>query len=338
VYINGVALRLYDNFDVNLDNNTVILKSGLIHQGDVIAVLSVPNQSPSSEFDIVGNVLTLRFPIFNSNLRVITFTNHDGMMLRSENFVGDLNRRYKITRPIVNENYIWVTVNGVTLRNKLDFTILDDGVTVQLGPNFVTTYADIVSIISVSSDNLAETVLGYRIFNDIFNRTHFKRLSKKNSTYLTQPLSFTDTEIYVDDSSVLSAPLISKKIPGVVTIDGERIEFFKVDGNVLKQLRRSTLGTSPSQFLQVGTKVIDQSPEQNIPFKENYYRQLIYTTATTNTYVISTMTTVVSNPIAGINTTTSDGIVFSDVAPAFAAIAMISSFDLYAPVTVSISL
>ena len=53
--------------------------------------------------------------------------------------------------------------------------------------------------------------------------------------------------------------------PGVVIIDGERIEFFKKDGNLLSQLRRSSLGTGPASISGVGTKVIDQSFYQDIP-------------------------------------------------------------------------
>lgn len=316
VYINGRQLTSGAEYVVDSENRNIILRTGIAQQGDAIAVLSTPLIDPKAEFDVIGSDLILSTPIFNAELKVTTFTNHDDMMVRTEHFAGTLNRRYKVSRPVVNDNYVWVDVNGIPLRNKIDFIILDDRVTIQLGDAFNTLYSDSVVITTISSDKLAETVLGYRIFNDIFNRTHFKRLSKKNSTYLTKPLSFTDTEIHVNDASVLTPPLVSKKIPGVVIIDAERIEFFKVEGNVLKQLRRSTLGTSPGVFQQVGTKVIDQSPEQTIPFSENHYKQIIYTNTTTNTYVISTVTSVVSNPIDNINTATSDGIILSTIATA----------------------
>ena len=124
----------------------------------------------------------------------------------------------------------------------------------------------------------------------MFNRTHYKRLSKENTTYLTQPLNFYDTEIYVADSDVLTPPLVAKHIPGVVIIDGERIEFFKMDKNVLRQLRRSTLGTAPSFFSDIGTKVIDQSPDQTIPFNDTIKNQYHYTTSTVNATVLNTST------------------------------------------------
>jgi hypothetical protein len=124
----------------------------------------------------------------------------------------------------------------------------------------------------------------------MFNRTHFKRLSKENTTYLTQPLNFYDTEIYVADTDVLTPPLVAKNVPGVVIIDGERIEFFKMDKNVLRQLRRSTLGTAPSFFSDIGTKVIDQSPDQTIPFNDTIKNQYHYTTSTVNATVLDIST------------------------------------------------
>jgi hypothetical protein len=147
------------------------------------------------------------------------------------------------------------------------------------------------------------------VFNDIFNRTHFKRLSKQNTTYLTRPLSFTDTEIHVADTGVLTPPLIAKNMPGVVIIDGERIEFFTVTGNILGQLRRSTLGTAPSFYSEENTKVIDQGLDQTVPFKENNYKQVLLTSTSTNTYSISAVDYVVNT--GTYHQFTNDGITFA---------------------------
>jgi hypothetical protein len=75
----------------------------------------------------------------------------------------------------------------------------------------------------------------------------------------------------------------------VIFIDGERIEFFVVQGNVLSQLRRSTLGTGPRDIHYAGTQVVDQGSDQTIPFKEEVQR---FTTSTTAT---STFSVVMSN-------------------------------------------
>ena len=323
VYLNGVQLIPGADYSFNYAGQTVQIRGGILNQNDVLAVLGLPTTGPFAEYDITGNTLVLRDPIQNARLRVITFTNHDDLAVRTESFVGDLNRRFKVSRPIYNNNFVWVTVNGILLVNKYDYTVLEDGRTVELSDRWHTDATDTIVITTITSDKLVETVVGYRIFNDIFNRTHYKRLSKQNTTVLSRSLSFTDTEIHVVDSTVLTPPLVSKKIPGIVLIDGERIEFNRIDGNVLTQLRRATLGTSPSYYLPAGTKVLDQSIDQTVPYSDKHARQVIYTISNSSTYNISTASTVafntatdISGQIQYFNTQTSDGIILNPLVEA----------------------
>ena len=58
----------------------------------------------------------------------------------------------------------------------------------------------------------------------------------------------------------------------------------------LTQLRRGTLGTSPSLTSISGTKVIDQGLDQTIPFTETVYKQTHVSTST-NTFTISQVST-----------------------------------------------
>jgi hypothetical protein len=301
VYLNGRELLYAGEWTLNNVSNKISIRPGLLQLNDVIAVLGKPfGSTPAAEFDIQNNILRLTTPITNSILKIITFNNHDDMAVRTETFRGNLNRRFKVSRPISNSNYVWVTVDGIVLRNSLDFHVLDDEITVELSGQWHLTSANSVVITTLLSNPLSETTLGYRIFSDIFNRTHYKRLSKRNTAVLTKPLFFTDSEIHVDDASILTPPLISKKIPGVVLIDRERIEFFEINGNVLKQLRRSTLGTGPSYNLNIGTKVVDQSPDQNIPFNEYLYRQtILITTSTISTFNISAVDYITTATLAG---------------------------------------
>jgi hypothetical protein len=291
VYLNGKELRR--GFEYYISGNQVTITVDSFKINDVVAIVSKPNIS-DYDYDIIlhPTPVVMLNPGFvpGTELRVITYTDHDAMLIRTERFPGVAGRRYKISRPVLDTNYLWVIVNGIPLINQLDYEVLDDRVTVQISSKFEHYPNDNITIISISDSPLATTVLGYRMFSDIFNRTHFKRLSKQNTTYLTRELNFTDTEIHVADSSVLTPPLAAKNIPGVIIVDGERIEFFTVNGNVLGQLRRSTLGTAPSFYSEEHTKVIDQSPEQTIPTKETVLVQTQLTSTLTNTYFISSST------------------------------------------------
>jgi hypothetical protein len=312
VYVNGRELQRNIDWSKSVDVDTVTIRNGFLKLNDVIAIVLPVGVDPGSEFDVQGSTLTIRSNLNietsdSIKLRVITYTNHDSMLMRTERFNGIPNRRFKISRPVLNDNYLWVDLNGVPLINRIDFDVMGDQQTIQISDRFVLKKSDRVVINSLGSNKISADILGYRIFNDIFNRTHFERLSKKHSTVLTRPLLADDTEIHVNNASALTPPVISKKMPGVVIIAGERIEFFKSSGKVLTQLRRSTLGTGPKAVAPVGTLVIDQGLDQSIPFSEQIFKQTFWTTASTSTYEISTatQTVVIPNSTA---TIVSDGI------------------------------
>ena len=292
VYVNGIKLRPGFDFTVDANENTITLAYNIGNDNDVLAIVDLYSQAGDGyDYDLEGSTLTLINPTINTQLRVITYTNQDSMLMRTERFNGDTSNRFVISRPIVNTNYVWVSLNGTPLIPNYDYTVLEDGVTIQVSDNFIITSSDTIIIISIADQNFASDILGYRIFNDMLSRTTFKRLSKHNTTYLTTPLHFTDTEINLADASIITPPIPSKKIPGVVIIDGERIEFFKMKGNKLTQLRRSTLGTSPAFYSDVYTKVIDQGNAQTMPFAESILKQVQYTTSTNKVYNINTFTT-----------------------------------------------
>ena len=313
VYKNGVQLLPGFEFTVSVNLVTINTSSVSLVSGDVIAIVDLPTGADKDyEYDIVGTELRISLTTSTGEIKVLTYNDNDDMLIRTERFDGNPDRRFKITRPVTNLNYVWVQLNGTPLTSGLDFEVLDDQLTIQISDAYSILSTDSIVIRSMVDHRSATTLIGYRIFNDMFNRTEFKRLSKENTTYLTRPLMFTHTEICVADATVLTQPSISNNIPGVVIIDGERIEFMKVSKDKLSQLRRGTLGTAPSYYSVPGTKVIDQSSNQTIPFAETIKTQIHYTTSGTSVYTISANTQTVTVP----GTTSieiSDGITLNNV-------------------------
>lgn len=73
------------------------------------------------------------------------------------------------------------------------------------------------------------------------------RVGAENRTSLAQPLAWGDNEIHLLDASSLpmqDSGTARMDKPGTIWIDGERIEFWRRDGNTLKQVVRATGGTS----------------------------------------------------------------------------------------------
>jgi len=285
VYANGIKLRPGFDYTLNEANSTVTIIQGLLNNGDVVAVVGLIDY----DYNIEGNLLKLTTPVSNIDIKVTSFTDHDNMLIKTERFDGSLTRRFTLSFPPLSDDYVWVYVDGVLLTARNEFDILDDSRTIEVSDLISVTTASSIAITTINPPSFGNYILGYRVFNDMFNRSHFKRLSAFHSTTLLKPLKHTDSEIYLTDGNgiIPPNPLINK--PGIVIIDGERIEFGEKDGNVLRQLRRSTLGTGPATFSNVGTQVFDQSTQQTIPYTET---TLIQTTSTTATiYVINTLTT-----------------------------------------------
>ena len=88
--------------------------------------------------------------------------------------------------------------------------------------------------------------------------------SNTAKTTLAAPLSITDTEIEVVNGSVFGGVDFIRQKPGVIFINGERIEFYRRSGNTLHDVVRGTGGTSVLAH-DFGSKVIDALPREEIP-------------------------------------------------------------------------
>ena len=74
------------------------------------------------------------------------------------------------------------------------------------------------------------------------------------------------------------------KNPGVIFIEGERIEYLKKDGQYLKNLRRGTLGTGVKNVYSEGTEVYDQNAAKSLPYKDETLTTIFTADGTTKTY------------------------------------------------------
>lgn len=110
-------------------------------------------------------------------------------------------------------------------------------------------------------------VLGYRVFTNMLDYVTYTRIADAYSTTLTRAVLPTDTEIYVDDATVLMVPNPAANLPGVVFIGCERIAYYSINRNtnVISQLRRGTHGTAIMPIHGIGTRVIDSGQTQHIP-------------------------------------------------------------------------
>ena len=97
--------------------------------------------------------------------------------------------------------------------------------------------------------------VGAKLFvsmNDVRSASEVAPLYK---TTLISPLNLTDATIEVADASNLPVPNVFAITPGIIHINGERIEYYTLVGNTLGQLRRGVGGTSVPLLHTLGSLV-----------------------------------------------------------------------------------
>jgi hypothetical protein len=287
VYVNGIQLRNGIDFILDQPNNAIQFASGFLQTGDVMAI----NNHVYSDYYFADGRIYIKASAnyqYNDVLKVITFTDADGSLIRTETFQARSSRRYPISRTLLNQNYLWVTVDGQPLINGYDYYVDSDNQTVVLRDTYP--FVDGSTVIVMSMTDITDTnAIGYRVFTDLLNRTQYKRLSKNNGTQLAEPLYATSTYITVQDSVALPVPNPALKIPGAILIGGERVEYTIIDGNILRNVKRATLGTGARDVYPVGTRVTDQGVNQNLPYGETFTTVHITATNTTS-YIITGIT------------------------------------------------
>ena len=173
----------------------------------------------------------------------------------------------KLTGEVPGTKYVWVFKNGTMLSPFVDYIVGKNLKAVELTvkPN----ETDTIDVLQFSN-NVTTPQIGYRIFKDMVGRTHYKRINDGNSYELANELNYYDARIVLTDATGIQQPNPARNAPGIIWIDGERIEYFKITGNNLLQLRRGTLGTGVPEVHTVGSYVLGQGINESINYNDTF--------------------------------------------------------------------
>ena len=194
--------------------------------------------------------------------------------------------------PVIDDQYVWVILNGVLLDASVDYYALPSKQQIKVLKTI--TDNDTLEVLHFSNTKL-KSKYGWRQFKDILNRNHYKALAKANGCALAKDLNWYDRSIEVINHENLPVPNENSKYPGVLFINGERIEYFIKDGNLLKQLRRGTLGTGIKDNHSAGTEIIDQSVNNTVPYKDETITTIFTGDGSTSIYSLD------FTPVSGVN-------------------------------------
>lgn len=284
----------------SLDNTPPIIASTLV-DSTVVEI---------SQVEVVeSNNLTLETaPAENSRVRLYTFNNHDINEFERRSYsvvytttkapVGTqayidknmLSRGFiKLTEKPLSADYVWIFRNGAILAPNVDYKLnaAMDGVQLINLPN----PSEKIEIFQFAA-NVSVPKFGYRIFKDILNRYHYKRLNSDNEYTLARDLNYYDKNIQLVDGTGIPRPNRAIGLPGIININGERIEYYTVDGNFLRQIRRGTLGTGTPVVHNTGSSVLGQGPEENLPYKDQTYTTVFTGDDSTQSFVLDWTPTV----------------------------------------------
>ena len=288
VYLDGVRLIYGSQYYFDNSVVSVVLTEAVYKEG---SRLTVTNYT-SAQYKVQNGQITLRdTPQPGWKIRVYSFYDHDIREIeRTLEFtqleyltnpsmyefytIKDLKGgQFKLPRMVASDDYVWIVKKNQMLTHSVDYYLDSDLRTIKLKDPFTPTDVEIQAIIL--SDRVVNHSWGYMQFKDMLNRTHYKRISKAKTTRLARDLLQTDREIHVVDGSKLSPGNPALNLPGIIEINGERIEYYVKTGNVLSQIRRATLGTGAPALHRVRSNVIDIGHSETIPYVD---RQIVETT------------------------------------------------------------
>ena len=298
VFLNGVEL-VSPQYTWNSPNSSVILEAGVGTVGDVLKVYVISD----GDYTVVGDVLTLdTAPTLGQTIKVWQFTNHDVLeierinydiiardtvVVNTENYFEYQNLTNGIVRlrqSAADAQYVWVSVNGVMLSPSVDYKVSNDQQYLKIKK--VLQQNDVLDIVHFTAPKYT-TKFGFRQFKDMLNRTTYKRLGNDNKYFLAQNLNWSSQEIFLDSTEGLTEPNVNLGRPGVLFIEGERIEYFLKYNNRVGQLRRGTLGTGIKSTYAAGTEVFDQSASQTVPYKDEIITEIFTSDGSTENITLS---------------------------------------------------
>ena len=289
VLLNGEEINNPIDWRYDVANATILLTDDTGTPGDTVEVIALTDgeyafgylNSDGVWIDTPGTLHLKTAPILGASIEIFQFSNHDILGIERVNY--DVVNRYTLTgdaetttyrllksgiinlrSTAVDAEYVWVSKNGELLTPSVDYYVTDDRLQVRLVETLSTN--DVIDVLHFTAP-VGVTKFAYRQFKDMLNRTHYKRLDKAEVT-LRESLNYYDQRIEVNNGNLLAEPNRGKNLPGIIWINGERIEYFVKEDDTLRQIRRGTLGTGVKNTHEVNSKIYDQNISKTLPYQD----------------------------------------------------------------------
>ena len=309
VYLNGVILETVQ-YNLIVGASTVVRLKGEVQQkdGDILDIFVMTNGEyrfgyvdPSSRLFVkTPNKIYFDTAITeDTEIEIFTFSNHDWQDIQTINYdvVDRINltpgsadyQKYihlhngliKLNNPAIDAQYLWVSINGQLLTPSVDYYVTDNKQYVKIETAILLN--DAIQVIHFSASK-TQNKFGWSQFKDMLNRTQYIRLNNEQEVILAKDLYQYDQSIIVINGDALPSPVAGSQKPAIIMIDGERIEYFVRNGNVISQFRRGTLGTGVKHMYLENTAVLNVSGKNSMPYKDETLTTVFTADGTLSTY------------------------------------------------------
>jgi hypothetical protein len=308
----GTGVTISAEFEIVANEPNIAITLNPAKYIDNATLVVVVDNRADYLIDSNGITFTNSFPD-GTNFEILSFYNHNVLGIERTidelipttaiangtaeyyELAGKLGGKFKLRNTAVSGDFVWVIKNGTLLMNGVDYRLDTDLITIKL--NNYLFEDDVIQIVAFTNTVIHDS-FAYMQFKDMLNRVHYKRLNKAKSTRLDKDLTQSSKIITVVDGLVLDTPVPSKNLPGIIEINGERIEYFNKVGNVLSQLRRGTLGTGIPVLHGKDSLVLNIGPSETIPYKDEYVIKTHTADGNSDTYdvpFIPSITTIGTN-------------------------------------------
>ena len=263
VFVNNVEQSFLVVWTYNGTTSIVTVSTTYLQVGDIIKV----ENDVRSQYNIVSNDILISdlVDLTAGDLITVTwFSEYPTFDIVSDEYTGGKSI-YRLSSTPINSSYVWVYKNGIRLTGNKDYSVSLPRSVLYL--NDETTSSDKIKIFQFGN-RIYKKSSAYQIFKDMLNVYHYKRYSIDRNVKLAQDLNYYDQVIKVTDASNLSIPITSRNIPGIIEINGEKIEYLVLSGNTLSQLRRGSFGTAIATVHEQGSHIVNLGSSENIPYVE----------------------------------------------------------------------
>ena len=272
LFVNNELKTVIQDYVYDGTTKILTIESSILEIGDAIKIENDFRAEYSIQNNnlIINNDVVMQYQDESTNdiIEVTWFGEYPSMDIVSDEYTGG-RVNYPLPQTPLNSSYIWVYKNGQRLTVDVDYTVsLPRGVMYLTAE---TTEADLIKVVMFGS-TIYRFPSAFELSKDMLNIHHFNRYST-GDVHLAAALNYYDQTITVTDASLLTDPIPSRNIPGVILIAGERIEYMNKTGNVLSQLRRGSQGTPIKEMYAIGADVADVGSNETIPYNETQGRE-----------------------------------------------------------------